>query len=47
MLNGGTLKQAGGVLIDAAGGRWQSSRPTSLRANGVIHVIDAVLLPVR
>ncbi len=46
MLNGGTLTQVGGVLIDAAGRQAMLVATDIVASNGVIHVIDAVLLPV-
>ncbi|UCD49139.1 MAG: fasciclin domain-containing protein [Phycisphaerales bacterium] len=46
MLNGGTVGQAGGVLTDAAGRQVMIVVTDIIASNGVIHVIDAVLLPV-
>lgn len=46
MLNGGALTQAGGVLVDAAGRQVMLVATDVIASNGVIHVIDAVLLPV-
>ncbi len=45
MLNGGTLTAAGGVLVDAAGRQVMIIATDIVAANGVIQVIDAVLLP--
>lgn len=46
MLNSGVLNQADGVLIDAAGQQVQLVATDLVASNGVVHVIDAVLLPV-
>ncbi len=45
MLNGGTLQQMDGVLIDAAGQQVMLVATDIIASNGVVHVIDAVLLP--
>jgi uncharacterized surface protein with fasciclin (FAS1) repeats len=45
MLSGGFLRQAGGVLTDNLG-RTANIIVTDVRAsNGIIHAIDAVVLP--
>jgi uncharacterized surface protein with fasciclin (FAS1) repeats len=45
MLNGGFLGQSGGVLTDNQGRQARIVGPDVFAANGVIHVIDAVVLP--
>lgn len=45
MLNRGFVQQAGGVLTDNQGGMSTIIVPDVPAANGVIHAIDAVLLP--
>lgn len=45
MLSGGTVAQSGGVLTDAQGRDANIIVPDVEATNGVIHVIDSVLLP--
>jgi uncharacterized surface protein with fasciclin (FAS1) repeats len=45
MLDGGFVQQAGGVLTDNQGGMATIILPDVPAANGVIHVINAVLIP--
>ena len=45
MLNRGSVQQAGGVLTDNQGGMSAIIVPDVPAANGVIHAINAVLLP--
>ncbi|MGD8630602.1 MAG: fasciclin domain-containing protein [Gammaproteobacteria bacterium] len=45
MLNGGFVQQAGGVLTDNQGGMSSIIATDVPAANGIIHAIDAVLIP--
>jgi uncharacterized surface protein with fasciclin (FAS1) repeats len=47
MLKGGSLQQAEGVLTDNTGTQAKITGPDIQASNGVVHVIDAVMLPAK
>jgi len=47
MVKGGVVKQADGVLTDNVGGQAKIIGQDIEASNGMIHVIDAVLLPAK